>query len=148
MFQLTAIELNALYEKLISVPGVVIELSPGNLGNGPIKHLTIRESGGNRLEFIRRANCPPGQNFSFPALLEARCSVPVRCSVPEIPRISWTCPVRSGNRAQSASEEGRFPSNLECVKLKNRLEFPAYGRIDPDVPLPHNPLVEGFNPPG
>jgi len=47
--------LDALHEKLKTVPGVKIEFAPETLGNGPTEHMMIREPSGNRLEFIHRS---------------------------------------------------------------------------------------------
>lgn len=44
--------LDALHAVLSDTPGVVIEFSPELLGEGPAKHMMIREPSGNRLEFI------------------------------------------------------------------------------------------------
>ncbi|NKB38754.1 MAG: VOC family protein [Gammaproteobacteria bacterium] len=49
-------ELDALYEKVKAVDGVVIEFAPELAYGGPSKHMMIREPGGNRLEF---AHNPP-----------------------------------------------------------------------------------------
>lgn len=46
--------LDALYQTLLNAPGVIIEFSPELLGNGPTKHMMIREPSGNRIEFIHR----------------------------------------------------------------------------------------------
>lgn len=55
-FRVSSLEkLNALYKTLQTSQGVVIEFAPENLGNGPAKHMMIREPSGNRLEFIHRA---------------------------------------------------------------------------------------------
>lgn len=48
-------KLNDLYKVLSQTKGVKIEFAPENLGNGPTKHMMIREPSGNRLEFIYRA---------------------------------------------------------------------------------------------
>ena len=44
-------ELDALYEILKKVDGVVIEFAPELAYGGPTKHMMIREPSGNRLEF-------------------------------------------------------------------------------------------------
>ncbi len=49
-------ELDALYEKVKQVEGVVIEFAPEPAYGGPTKHMMIREPSGNRLEF---AHNPP-----------------------------------------------------------------------------------------
>jgi lactoylglutathione lyase len=49
-------ELDALYEKVKQVEGVVIEFAPELAYGGPTKHMMIREPSGNRLEF---AHNPP-----------------------------------------------------------------------------------------
>ena len=49
-------ELDALYEKVRQVEGVVIEFAPELAYGGPTKHMMIREPSGNRLEF---AHNPP-----------------------------------------------------------------------------------------
>ncbi len=51
-------ELDALYEKVKQVKGVVIEFAPELAYGGPTKHMMIREPSGNRLEF---AHNPPKQ---------------------------------------------------------------------------------------
>ncbi len=52
-------ELDALYEKVKAVDGVVIEFAPELAYGGPTKHMMIREPSGNRLEF---AHNPPKAN--------------------------------------------------------------------------------------
>ena len=47
-------KLNELHLLLKKAPEVKIEFAPENLGNGPTKHMMIREPSGNRLEFIAR----------------------------------------------------------------------------------------------
>ncbi|MFT5350370.1 MAG: lactoylglutathione lyase [Planctomycetota bacterium] len=49
-------ELDALYEKVKQVEGVVIEFAPELAYGGPTKHMMVREPSGNRLEF---AHNPP-----------------------------------------------------------------------------------------
>ncbi len=46
--------LDALYEKVREIPGVVIEFSPELAYGGPAKHMMIREPSGNRLELVHR----------------------------------------------------------------------------------------------
>lgn len=46
--------LDALYQKIKDIPGVVIEFSPELAYGGPAKHMMIREPSGNRLELIHR----------------------------------------------------------------------------------------------
>ena len=48
--------LDALYQRFLKTPGVVIEFGPELNGGGPTKHMMIREPSGNRLEF---AHNPP-----------------------------------------------------------------------------------------
>ena len=45
-------ELDALYEKIRQVDGVVIEFAPEPAYGGPTRHMMIREPSGNRLEFV------------------------------------------------------------------------------------------------
>lgn len=51
-------ELDALYETVKAVDGVVIEFAPELAYGGPNKHMMIREPGGNRLEFVHN---PPAR---------------------------------------------------------------------------------------
>ena len=46
--------LDALYEKVKTVPGVIVEFSPELAYGGPARHMMIREPSGNRLEFVHR----------------------------------------------------------------------------------------------
>lgn len=50
--------LNALFEKVKTVDGVIIEFAPEPAYGGPTMHMMIREPSGNRLEFSYR---PPKQ---------------------------------------------------------------------------------------
>lgn len=45
-------DLDAMHEKIKDWPGVVIEFSPENVGQGPAKHMMFYEPGGIRLEFF------------------------------------------------------------------------------------------------
>lgn len=47
--------LDLLFEKVAAFPGVEIEFSPENLGEGPTKHTIFQEPSGNRLELIHRS---------------------------------------------------------------------------------------------
>lgn len=47
-------KLRALYQRLQETDGVKIEFKPEPLGNGPAKHMMIRDPSGLRLEFIHR----------------------------------------------------------------------------------------------
>lgn len=52
-FKLATFEdLDAMYEKLRSLPDIQIEFAPELVGDGPAKHMIFREPGGIRLEFI------------------------------------------------------------------------------------------------
>lgn len=50
-------QLNALYQKVKTYPGVDIEFAPEPVGSGPRKHMMCYEPGGLRIELIR-----PGVN--------------------------------------------------------------------------------------
>ncbi len=52
-------ELDSAYQVVAAYPGVAIEFSPELLGDGPRKHMMIREPSGLRIEFIW-----PGNSFS------------------------------------------------------------------------------------
>lgn len=45
-------DLDAMYERLRSAPGVAIEFGPEHLGNGPTKHMMCTIPGGIRMEVI------------------------------------------------------------------------------------------------
>lgn len=47
-------ELDRLYEKLKSVSNITIEFAPELSGNGPHRHMMIREPSGIRIEFVHR----------------------------------------------------------------------------------------------
>ena len=52
-FKLRSFEdLDAMHKKIEDWPGVEIEFSPENVGEGPAKHMIFYEPGGIRLEFI------------------------------------------------------------------------------------------------
>jgi len=51
--------LDAMYERIRKVEGVVIEFAPEPLSGGPTKHMMLREPSGNRLELIHRPPSPP-----------------------------------------------------------------------------------------
>lgn len=50
--------LDALHERLRSWPGVRIEFAPELLGDGPARHMMLRDPSGNRIELIHRPGAP------------------------------------------------------------------------------------------